>query len=107
MNKMQLRKLDFSNGGTMTEKVIQTLRVAAKTPPGKTAGAIVRFIEEGCEVELLAVGAGAVNQAVKALAIGRGYAATMGLDLTCKPGFRDIEIEDVAKTAIILRVATS
>lgn len=76
------------------------LRVAGGSNPSKIAGAIVRFMEEGNEVRLVAMGAGAVNQGVKAIAIARGMAAPAGIDLYMVPGFTDEMVSGVKKTAI-------
>jgi stage V sporulation protein S len=65
------------------------LKVAASSDVGKLAGAIVKFMAEGARVELSAIGAGAVNQAVKAIAVARGMGATAGKDLYCIPFFQD------------------
>lgn len=80
------------------------LRVAAGSPAAKVAGAIVKYMEEGYEVSLLSMGAGAVNQAVKACCIARGMAAPKGWNLQFIPGFVDERVGDTAKTAIRLFV---
>ncbi len=61
-------------------------------------------IRETGHAELQAVGAGALNQAIKAIAIARGYVAPMGTDLTCSPAFADITIQGEGRTAIKLLV---
>ena len=83
------------------------LKVASSSNPSSVAGALVKNMQEGKEVELLAVGAGAVNQAVKAVAIARGYVSPQGVDITIKPGFEDVEIEGKKKTAVKLIVIAS
>lgn len=83
------------------------LKVASSSNPSSVAGAIVKNMQEGKDVELLAVGAGALNQAVKAVAIARGYVSPQGVDITIKPGFEDVSIEDTKKTAIKLIVIVS
>lgn len=83
------------------------LKVASSSNPSSVAGALVKNMQEGKDVELLAVGAGAVNQAVKAVAIARGYVSPQGVDITVKPGFEDVEIEGKKKTAIKLIVIAS
>ncbi len=83
------------------------LKVASSSNPSSVAGALVKNMQEGKDVELLAVGAGAVNQAVKAVAIARGYISPQGVDITIKPGFEDVEIEDKKKTAVKLIVIAS
>ena len=78
----------------------EILKVAAKTDPNALAGAIANCIEKEDKVELQAIGAGAINQAVKAIAISRGYVAPSGVDLVCIPAFVDIEIDGKDRTAI-------
>ncbi|HOA83736.1 MAG TPA: stage V sporulation protein S [Thermodesulfovibrio thiophilus] len=83
------------------------LKVASSSNPSSVAGALVKNMQEGKDVELLAVGAGAINQAVKAVAIARGYISPQGVDITIKPGFEDVEIEGKKKTAVKLIVIAS
>jgi len=64
------------------------------------AGALAGVLREEGKVELQAIGAGAVNQSVKAIAIARGFTASSGIDLVCIPAFVDIEIEGEERTAI-------
>lgn len=78
----------------------EVLKVSSNSNPNSVAGAIANVIRENDKVELQAVGAGAVNQTVKAIAISRGYVAPSGLDLISVPGFEDIEIEGEERTAI-------
>ena len=81
------------------------LRVSAGSSPQSVASAIAHAIYENRAVKLRAVGAGAVNQAVKAMAIARGYVAPRGLDLTCKPGFATIESRDGEISAIVFAIS--
>lgn len=83
------------------------LRVSAGSNPQSVASAIAHAIYDNRQVKLRAVGAGAVNQAVKALAIARGYVAPRGLDLTVKPGFTTIESRDGEISAIVFAVSAS
>jgi len=86
------------------------LRVSASSDPHKVAGAMCRYMAEGTKVVLTAIGASAVNQCTKALAIGRGIAASGGSDLTFAVGFHDETINKETKTALrfipIIRDAT-
>lgn len=86
-------------GATITHEEA-LLKVANGSPAPKVAGSIVKNMEEGKRVVLLAMGAGAVNQAVKAIAIARGMAAPKGWNLSCIPAFTDEDVEGVVKTAI-------
>jgi stage V sporulation protein S len=83
------------------------LRVSAGSNPQSVASAIAHAIYENKQVKLRAVGAGAVNQAVKAIAISRGYVAPRGLDLICKPGFTTIESRDGEISAIVFAISAS
>ena len=83
------------------------LRVSAGSNPQSVASAIAHAIYDNRSVKLRAVGAGAVNQAVKAMAIARGYVAPRGLDLSCKPGFATIESRDGEISAIVFVVTTT
>ncbi len=77
------------------QKEENILRVSAGSNPQAVASAIAHSIYENRTCKLRAVGAGAVNQATKAIAIARGYAAPRGLDLVCIPGFAIFESHDV------------
>ena len=79
---------------------MQILKVSAKSNPNSVAGALAGVIREDGEVEMRAIGAGALNQAIKALAIARGYVAPSGINLICIPAFIDVEIDGEARTAI-------
>lgn len=79
---------------------MEQFKVSAGTNPNSLAGAIAGKIREGKEVELKAIGAGAVNQAVKALAIARGFISPSGVNLTFIPGFVDASIDGQEKTAL-------
>ena len=76
------------------------LKVAADSKPKAVAGALAAVLREKGSVELQAVGAGAVNQAVKAIAITRGYVAPNDMDLIAIPAFTKVEIEGEERTAI-------
>ncbi len=76
------------------------LKVSADSKPKAVAGAAAAVLREKGSVELQAVGAGAVNQAVKAIAITRGFVAPNGIDLVAIPAFTKVEIEGEERTAI-------
>ena len=78
----------------------EILKVASRTNPNSLAGAIAGTIKENDQAEVQAIGAGAINQAIKAIAISRGYLAPAGFNLVCIPAFIDIEINDEKRTAI-------
>lgn len=83
---------------------MEVLKVSTKSNPNSVAGALAAIIKEKNIVEIQAVGAGAINQAVKAIAIARGYVAPSGRDIVCVPAFTDIEIDGEERTAIKLIV---
>lgn len=80
------------------------LRVSAGSNPQSVASAIAHALYDNRTVTVRAVGAGAVNQAVKAMAIARGYVAPRGMNLTCTPGFTSIESRDGTISAIVFVV---
>ncbi len=79
---------------------MEILKVSSKSNPNSVAGAIANVFREKGNVEIQAVGAGAINQAVKAIAIARGFVAPTGINLVCIPAFQDITIENEDRTAI-------
>lgn len=81
---------------------MEVLRVSTKSNPNSVAGALAGVLREKGTAELQAVSAGALNQAVKAVAIARGFVAPSGIDLVCVPAFADIEIDGEERTAIKL-----
>ena len=83
---------------------MEVLKVSARSNPNAVAGALTGVIRESGAAEMQAVGAGALNQAVKAIAIARGFVAPHGIDLVCVPAFADIEIDGEERTAIKLIV---
>ena len=83
---------------------MDSLKVSSKSNPNSVAGALVAVIREQGYVEMQAVGAGAINQAIKAVAIARGFVAPAGMDLVCAPAFADITIAGENRTAIKLLV---
>lgn len=83
---------------------MEILKVSATSKPVSVAGAIAGVIRSQGRVEVQAIGAGAINQAVKAIAISRGYVAPTGQDLICTPSFIDISINGEERTGIRLLV---
>ena len=76
------------------------LKVSSTSQPASVAGAIANALKTENKIEVTAIGAGAVNQAVKSIAIARGYVAPTGLNLVCIPGFCDTKIDDQEKSSI-------
>ncbi|WP_040211766.1 stage V sporulation protein S [Clostridium polynesiense] len=83
---------------------MEVLKVSTKSNPNSVAGALAAIIKEKNIVEIQAVGAGAINQAIKAIAIARGFVAPSGKDIVCVPAFTDIVIDGEERTAIKLIV---
>lgn len=84
---------------------MQTLKVSTKSNPNSVAGALAGIINEGeREIEFRLVGAGALNQAVKATAIARGFLKEKNIDIALEPAFGNINIEGNERTAIRLRI---
>ncbi len=79
---------------------MEVLKVSASSQPKSVAGALAAVLRDRSTAEVQAVGAGAVNQAVKAIAITRGFVAPNGIDLVVVPAFSEIEIDGENRTAI-------
>lgn len=79
---------------------MEVLKVSANSNPKSVAGALAAVVrEKGC-AEIQSVGAGAVNQAIKAIAIARGFVAPNGINLVCIPAFSEVQIDGEERTAI-------
>ena len=83
---------------------MNVLKVSSKSNPNKVAGALANVIRERGSAELQAIGDGALNQSLKAVAIARGFVAPNGVDLVCVPDFTDILIENEERTAMKLMI---
>ena len=83
---------------------MEYLKVSSKSSPASVAGAIAGMVKDGVAVNMQAVGAGAVNQAIKAVAIARGFLIPVGIDISCAPTFSDILIDGQSRTAIRIAV---
>ena len=84
--------------------MVEVLKVSSKSNPNSVAGALAGVLRQTGAVEVQVVGAGALNQAIKAIAIARGFVAPSNLDLVCIPTFADILIDGQGRTAIRLAV---
>jgi stage V sporulation protein S len=82
----------------------EVLKVSARSRPSAVAGAIAGVVRESGRAEVQAIGAGATNQAVKAVAIARDYLEETGIDSVCLPAFIDVTIDNEDRTAIRLIV---
>ena len=83
---------------------METLKVSSKSDANKVAGALANVLRDKGSVEIQAIGAGALNQAIKGIAIARGFVAPSGKNLVCIPAFSDIVIDGEERTAIKLVV---
>src|SRR5215210_5157854 len=86
---------------------MDTIKVSANSRTSAVAGAIAGVVREHHRAVVQAIGAGAVNQAVKALVLATGYLQNDGIHVTCVPEFADVTIEDKVRTAIKLVVEPS
>jgi stage V sporulation protein S len=80
--------------------MMEMLKVSAQSNPKSVAGALAAVLREKGSAELHAVGAGAVNQSIKAIAIARGFVAPNGIDLVTIPAFSEISIDGEERTSI-------
>ncbi len=95
-----VEKCSSESGGD----VVEVLKVSSRSNPNSVAGALAGVLRQSGVVEVQVVGAGALNQAVKAIAIARGYLAPAGVDLICVPGFTEVMVDAAERTAIKLLV---
>lgn len=94
--------MSFEQVASLGGPPVEVLKVSSKSNPNACAGALAGVLRQEGVVEVQVVGAGALNQAIKAVAIARGFVAPSGLDLICIPTFADIEIDGENRTAIRL-----
>ena len=83
---------------------MEVLRVSTRSNPNAVAGALAGVVREKGAAEIQTIGAGALNQAIKAIAIARGFMAPSGVALICRPAFADITVDGQERTAIRLMV---
>lgn len=81
---------------------METIKVSSKSVPNSVAGAIASMIREHDKIQIQVIGAAALNQAMKAIAIARGYIIPTGNELVCIPSFHDLMIEEKEITALRL-----
>lgn len=79
---------------------MEILKVSSTSQPKSVAGAIAAVVRNNKKLEIETIGAGAVNQTVKSIAIARGYVAPNGIEIICIPAFSQIEVEGEFKTSI-------
>ena len=83
---------------------MEVLKISSKSNPNSVAGAIAGLVKESTKAEMQAIGAGAINQAIKAIAIARGFVAPSGVDLVCIPAFAEVQVEGEERTGIKLLI---
>ncbi|MAT98391.1 MAG: stage V sporulation protein S [Anaerolineaceae bacterium] len=79
---------------------MNVIKVSARSRTAAVAGAIAGVMREVSRAEVQAIGAGAVNQALKAIVIAKGYLAEEGVDIVCVPSFVEVSIDDQERTAV-------
>src|SRR5687768_5694403 len=83
---------------------METLKVSSKSNPNSVAGALAGVVRSDGRALMQVIGAGALNQAIKAIAIARGYVSPSGVELYCIPSFHDVEVDGEERTAIRLLI---
>lgn len=86
---------------------MEVIKVSSNSNPNSVAGAIASILKTNDKVEIQAIGAGALNQAIKSIAVTRGYVAPLGKDLVCVPAFTEVEVDGEGRTGIKLIVKES
>ena len=79
---------------------MNVIKVSARSRTAAVAGAIAGVMREVGRAEVQAIGAGAVNQAIKAIVIAKGYLAEEGVQIVCDPSFVEVDIDDQERTAV-------
>lgn len=86
---------------------MEILRVSSKSNPNNVAGALTNVLKQNNKVDVLVIGAGALNQLIKSIIICRGFLAPLGININCVPSFFDIKIDNSLKTGIKISVTTT
>ncbi len=97
-NTLAQQSIHGTNGDMSVS--LNVIKVSARSRTAAVAGAIAGVMRESGHAEVQAIGAGAVNQAVKAIVIAKGYLAEEGVHIVCVPSFVDVDIDDQERTAI-------
>lgn len=98
------RAVGASGPAAVERHSAEVLKVSTRSRPSAVAGAIAGVIRDSGMAEVQSIGAGATNQAIKAVAIARSYLSEEGVDIVCTPSFIDVSIDDEERTAIRLLV---
>ena len=83
---------------------MEIMKVSSSSNPTSVAGAIASMIREVKEIQIQVIGAASLNQAIKAIAIARGYIVPTGKELKCVPSFHDLTIDGKEVTSIRLLI---
>jgi stage V sporulation protein S len=97
-NTLTQHTLHSANGDA--PKSLNIIKVSARSRTAAVAGAIAGVMRDSNHAEVQAIGAGAVNQAIKAIVIAKGYLAEEGVHIACIPSFVDVDIDDQERTAV-------
>jgi stage V sporulation protein S len=84
--------------------LMNIIKVSAQSRTSAVAGAIAGVMRDAQRAEVQAIGAGAVNQAIKAIVIAKGYLAEEGVDIICTPSFVEVDIDGQERTAVRLLI---
>ena len=98
------RAVGESGAPAIERHTAEVLKVSTRSRPSAVAGAIAGVIRDSGMAEVQSIGAGATNQAIKAVAIARSYLSEEGVDIVCTPSFIDVSIDEEERTAIRLLV---
>src|SRR5262245_5186167 len=98
------RAVGTNSAQAVERHTAEVLKVSTRSRPSAVAGAIAGVIRDSGVAEVQSIGAGATNQAIKAVAIARSYLSEEGVDIVCTPSFIDVAIDDEERTAIRLLV---
>ena len=88
----------------MKESEKKIFKISGSSPVPQTAGSIIKSFEDGFEIELRAIGVGAINQAFKACAVARGILASKGKELYVRPGFNETVIDGEERTVLVAQI---
>ncbi len=97
-NTLTNQTMHSANGDA--PKGLNIIKVSARSRTAAVAGAIAGVMRDANHAEVQAIGAGAVNQAIKAIVIAKGYLAEEGVHIACIPSFVDVDIDDQERTAV-------
>lgn len=101
-----INEMPLATSFNVDEERPDLIKVSARSRSTSVAGAIAGVIRQFNYAEVQAIGAGAVNQAVKALAIAKGYLERDAIDIVCMPYFTEVDIDGNERTAVRFRVET-